>query len=117
MFIQTQQTPNPNSLKFLTGKKVSLVGPIEFKDKSETSVTLIKNISLFHGLGVPLLLGVSRKSIISNVAKVEKLSDRVHGSISLAISALGQGVQVFRVHDVAETKQAFDLWLAVNFGE
>ena len=81
------------------------------------NLTLIKNISLFHGLGVPLLLGVSRKSIISNVAKVEKLSDRVHGSISLAISALGQGVQLFRVHDVAETKQAFDLWVAVNFGE
>ena len=81
------------------------------------NLALIKNISLFHGLGVPLLLGVSRKSIISNVAKVEKPSDRVHGSISLAISALGQGVQLFRVHDVAETKQAFDLWVAVNFGE
>ena len=81
------------------------------------NLELIKNISLFHGLGVPLLLGVSRKSIISNVAKVEKPSDRVHGSISLALSALGQGVQVFRIHDVAETRQAFDLWLAVNFGE
>ena len=81
------------------------------------NLALIKNISLFHGLGVPLLLGVSRKSIISNVAKVEKPSDRVHGSISLAISALVQGVQVYRVHDVAETKQAFDLWVAVNFGE
>ena len=81
------------------------------------NLALIKNISLFHGLGVPLLLGVSRKSIISNVAKVEKPSDRVHGSISLALSALGQGVQVFRVHDVAETRQAFDLWVAVNFGE
>ena len=81
------------------------------------NLALIKNISLFHGLGVPLLFGVSRKSIISNVAKVEKPSDRVPGSISLAISALGQGVQVFRVHDVAETRQAFDLWVAVNFGE
>ena len=81
------------------------------------NLALIKNISLFHGLGVPLLLGVSRKSIISNVVKVEKPSDRVHGSISLALSALGQGVQVFRVHDVAETRQAFDLWEAVNFGE
>ena len=90
---------------------------IGFGKNIEHNLTLIKNISLFHGLGVPLLLGVSRKSIISNVAKVEKPSDRVHGSISLALSALGQGVQVFRVHDVAETKQAFDLWVAVNFGE
>ena len=90
---------------------------IGFGKNIEHNLTLIKNISLFHGLGVPLLLGVSRKSIISNVAKVEKPSDRVHGSISLALSALGQGVQVFRVHDVAETRQAFDLWVAVNFGE
>ena len=90
---------------------------IGFGKNKGHNLTLIKNISLFHGLGVPLLLGVSRKSIISNVARVEKMSDRVHGSISLAISALGQGVQLFRVHDVAETKQAFDLWVAVNFGE
>ena len=90
---------------------------IGFGKNLKHNLTLIKNISLFHGLGVPLLLGVSRKSIISNVAKVEKLSDRVYGSVSLAISALGQGVQLFRVHDVAETKQAFDLWVAVNFGE
>ena len=90
---------------------------IGFGKNIEHNLTLIKNISLFHGLGVPLLLGVSRKSIISNLSKVEKPSDRVHGSISLALSALGQGVQIFRVHDVAETRQAFDLWMAVNFGE
>ena len=90
---------------------------IGFGKNIEHNLTLIKNISLFHGLGVPLLLGVSRKSIISNLSEVEKPSDRVHGSISLAISALGQGVQIFRVHDVAETRQAFDLWVAVNFGE
>ena len=50
MFIQTQKTPNPNSLKFLVEKKVSLVGPIEFKDKSETSVSLIKNILSINGV-------------------------------------------------------------------
>ena len=57
------------------------------------------------------------KSIINKVAKVENPKNRVYGSISLAICALSQGVQLFRVHDVAETKQAFDLWMAVNFGE
>ena len=50
MFIQTQQTPNPNSLKFLVEKKVSLVGPIEFKDKNETSISLIKNILSINGV-------------------------------------------------------------------
>ena len=90
---------------------------IGFGKNLRHNLALIKNISLFHGLGVPLLLGVSRKSIISKLSKVEKPSDRLHGSISLAISALGQGVQLFRVHDVAETKQAFDLWVAVNLGD
>ncbi len=90
---------------------------VGFGKSVKHNLTLIKNISFFHGLGVPLLLGVSRKSIIDKVAKVENPKDRIHGSISLAICALAQGVQLFRVHDVAETKQAFDLWMAVNFGE
>ena len=50
MFIQTQPTPNPNSLKFISEKKVSLVGPLEFKDKNETSVGLIKNILSIKGV-------------------------------------------------------------------
>ena len=50
MFIQTQPTPNPNSLKFLPEKKVSLVGPIEFKSKNETSVSVIKNILSISGV-------------------------------------------------------------------
>ena len=50
MFIQTQQTPNPNSLKFVTQKKVSLVGPVEFKNKNETSISLIKNILSINGV-------------------------------------------------------------------
>jgi dihydropteroate synthase len=90
---------------------------IGFGKNLEHNLALIKNISFFHGLGVPLLLGVSRKSIISNLSQVKNPKDRVHGSISIAISALAQGVQLFRVHDVAETKQAFDLWVAVNFGD
>ena len=55
--------------------------------------------------------------MINKIAKVENPKARIHGSISLAICALAQGVQFFRVHDVKETRQAFDLWMAVNFGE
>ena len=50
MFIQTQPTPNPNSLKFLSEKKVSLVGPVEFKNQNETSVSVIKNILSISGV-------------------------------------------------------------------
>ena len=44
MFVQTQKTPNPNSLKFLPGRKVSNDGPYEILDKNETNNDLIRNI-------------------------------------------------------------------------
>ncbi len=50
MFIQTQKTPNPNSLKFLPGKKVSEDGPIEILDKNETNNFLIRNILSINGV-------------------------------------------------------------------
>ncbi len=50
MFVQTLNTPNPNSLKFLPGKKVSLSGSIEFNDKNETSSELIRNILSIDGV-------------------------------------------------------------------
>ena len=49
MFVQTLKTPNPNSLKFLPGEKVSLSGPIEFNEKESTSNELIKIYCLSMG--------------------------------------------------------------------
>ena len=46
MFIQTQKTPNPNSLKFITGKKVSSIGPIEISKKDLTNNNLLKKFFL-----------------------------------------------------------------------
>ena len=50
MFIQTQKTPNPNSLKFLPGKKVSEDGPYEILNKNETNNYLIRNILSINGV-------------------------------------------------------------------
>ncbi len=50
MFIQTQKTPNPNSLKFLPGKKVSEDGPYEILNKDETNNNLIRNILSINGV-------------------------------------------------------------------
>ena len=46
MFVQTEITPNPNSLKFLPGKSVSLIGPIEITEISKTSNEFIKKYSI-----------------------------------------------------------------------
>ena len=50
MFIQTEVTPNPNSLKFLPGKTVSNIGPIEINKKDETSNNLIRNLLSINGV-------------------------------------------------------------------
>ena len=50
MFIQTQTTPNPNSLKFIPGKNVSLIGPIEITEISKTNNELIRNILSVDGV-------------------------------------------------------------------
>ena len=56
MFVQTEVTPNPNSLKFLPGKSVSLIGPVEIIEISKTNNELIRNILSIDGVkGVFLL--------------------------------------------------------------
>ena len=68
MFVQTQKTPNPNSLKFLTGRKVSEVGPYEILNKNETNNHLIRNILSINGVtGIFLgeeFLSVNKKNNI-----------------------------------------------------
>tara|TARA_B100000029_G_scaffold77802_1_gene69403 strand:+ start:405 stop:947 length:543 start_codon:yes stop_codon:yes gene_type:complete len=50
MFVQTQETPNPNSLKFLPGKKVSMNGTYEILDKDESNNELVRNILAINGV-------------------------------------------------------------------
>lgn len=83
---------------------------IGFAKTLDHNFAILRRISLFHGLGVPLLLGVSRKRFIGTVADVAEAHARAPGSIAVAQQALNQGVQVLRVHDVAETTQAVALW-------
>jgi dihydropteroate synthase len=83
---------------------------IGFGKNLKQNLNLIKNISLFHSLGVSILLGSSRKTFISKISKNALENERLGGSISSVIYALNQGVQIFRVHDVIETKQALDVY-------
>ena len=56
MFVQTEETPNPNTLKFLPGKKVSECGPVEFVNKKETNNELVRNLLAVNGV-VMVFLG------------------------------------------------------------
>lgn len=80
------------------------------------NVAVMAGLPLYHGLGVPVLLGASRKKMIGQLCNVESAKDRVPGSLAAAIAGAGAGVQIIRAHDVKETKQALEVWRASQAG-
>lgn len=74
------------------------------------NLALLRGISLFHGLGCPILVGVSRKRFIGAIAGEPDPQRRAPGSIAAGLHALSQGVQMLRVHDMVETRQAVAIW-------
>ena len=62
-------------------------------------------------------IGASRKSFIGRVACAKKPCNRLPGSIAATMIALSRGVQIHRVHDVAEARQAIAVWSACNSGD
>ena len=81
------------------------------------NLALLNRISLFHSLGAPILLGTSRKRFIGTIGNAPQADTRAPGSIATALAAIAQGIQIVRVHDVADTAQALALWSAVQAGE
>ncbi|WP_298560845.1 dihydropteroate synthase [uncultured Aliiroseovarius sp.] len=82
---------------------------IGFGKTLEHNVTLLRNLSLLHDLGLPVLLGVSRKRFIGTIGQAEVARDRVAGSVAVAMHGIAQGMQILRVHDTFETRQALRL--------
>lgn len=80
------------------------------------NVAVLHAMSLYHGLGVPVLLGASRKKLIGQLCNVDEPRERVPGSIAAALTAIAQGVQIVRVHDVAATRQAVSVQMAILRG-
>ena len=81
------------------------------------NLEILRNVSLFHSLGVPILIGLSRKTFIHEVVvkgyKYEGITKRsinptkrLSGSLAFAMHAYKNGIQIIRTHDVFETKQA-----------
>lgn len=77
------------------------------------NLVLFKGLGLLHQLGQPLLVGVSRKTMIGQVLN-KAPTERLAGSIALATLAAQQGAHIIRVHDVAETWDAVRMVAAVQ---
>ena len=79
------------------------------------NITILNQISIFHSLGFPVMLGVSKKRFIKEIADNNDSKDRIGGTTSASIYALLQGVQILRVHDVNEAKQAIKVFDKIIF--
>ncbi len=83
---------------------------IGFAKTPDHNADLLSALAMFHGLGVPLLLGISRKSFIGHFSDGEAAEDRLPGSLAAALWGTAQGAAILRVHDIAETRQALNIW-------
>ena len=83
---------------------------IGFGKSLADNLALVNGLALLHGLGCPVMLGASRKRMIGALSNEAPVADRLGGSLALALKGVEAGVQLLRVHDVAETVQAVRVW-------
>ena len=68
-------------------------------------MNLIRNISIFHSLGFPVLVGNSRKRFIKEIAGKNDTKNRIGGTVASSVYLMMQGIQILRIHDVNELLQ------------
>ena len=90
--------------------KIVLDPGIGFGKTLAENLALINALPMFHALGQPILFGASRKRMIGALAGEVPAHRRMPGSVALAVIAASAGAHVLRVHDVAETVQAIQVW-------
>ena len=90
--------------------KIIIDPGIGFGKNLKHNMNLIKNISIFHSLGFPILVGNSRKRFIKEISKNNDSKLRIGGTVASSIYMMTQGVQILRVHDVNEIMQGIKVY-------
>ena len=96
-------------------EKIIIDPGIGFGKRLEDNLAILAHLERFTSLGVPVLVGASRKSFISKLSKATgDASDRLGGSLAAALTAIGHGADIVRVHDVAATVEALRVFQAIR---
>jgi dihydropteroate synthase len=104
----------------LARDRIAIDPGIGFAKTAEQSVEILRRLPELAALGLPILIGVSRKSFIGAVTGEAEPKHRLPGSLAAGLAALSRGASILRVHDVVETIQAVKVWQALDmlpFGE
>ena len=96
--------------KGIKHNKIILDPGIGFGKNLKHNMSLIRNISIFHSLGFPILVGNSRKRFIKELSGKNDSKFRNGGTIASSIYLMTQGVQILRIHDVNETIQGIKIF-------
>ena len=102
-------------IKFLRSKGIKhnniILDPgIGFGKNLKHNMNIIRNISIFHTLGFPILVGVSRKRFIKDLSGKNDTKERIGGTVASSLYLMMQGVQILRIHDIKELKQSITVF-------
>ena len=102
-------------IKFIRSKGIKhnkiIVDPgIGFGKNLKHNMNLIRDISIFHSLGFPILIGLSRKKFIKDLSGKNDTKERLGGTIASSLYSMMQGVQILRIHDVNELSQSIKVF-------
>ena len=102
-------------IKFLRSKGIKhnniIIDPgIGFGKNLKHNINLIRNVSIFHTLGFPILLGLSRKRFIKELSGENDTKERIGGTSASCLYSIMQGVQILRIHDVKELIQSIKVF-------
>ncbi len=93
--------------------RIAIDPGIGFGKTFRHNLEILNQVTLFHGLGVAVLLGLSRKGFVGALTGEKNAGNRVHGSVGGAVQAALNGVHILRVHDVKATVEALAVATAV----
>ena len=99
--------------KGISSDRIAIDPGFGFGKSLEHNLNMLAHFADFSALGLPVLAGISRKSMIGKITGKDT-NERVAPSIAAAIMAADRGAQIVRVHDVPETVDALKLWSAIN---
>ena len=100
--------------KGIPREKIVIDPGLGFGKKLHHNLEIIRKISLFLGLGLPVMIGISRKSFIGEIISEREPSERLIGSVAAMLTTLNRGVNIVRVHDVKEAADAIKVWNTLN---
>ena len=94
--------------------RIAIDPGIGFGKTLDHNLDILARLNLYRDFKCPVLLGVSRKTFIGKLGGDAAPKERLGGSLAAVLAAAARGERLFRVHDVAETRQALTIWQAIE---